>query len=249
MSANSRSALSSASSRPSTPEQVWRLLGSACQGRTGRHRRRLDRGGVRLTQCPHLRHHRSSLAAPVSPPLDGGRGAGVQADRPRLVAVAAHDAYRGAPVDIDRAQRKASLMHSPALQRTVIRARLRMPVREVAEHAAASAREHGPVVLASVSEGLGRRPIRSVWLRFCMEAQPYGLLSPTPRQDARKSATESRVVNPRGKPRPKNPGGRGHIWRAGTPAAPPAWTRMAARSRTRSRAGTQPAGRDPAPRR
>ena len=50
-------------------------------------------------------------------------------------------------------------MRSPALQRTVIRARLRMPVREVAEHAAvsaaASAREHlGPVVLASVSRDL-----------------------------------------------------------------------------------------------
>jgi hypothetical protein len=27
-----------------------------------------------------------------------------------------HDAYRGAPVDIDRAQRKASLVRSPALQ-------------------------------------------------------------------------------------------------------------------------------------
>jgi hypothetical protein len=73
-----------------------RLFWSARQGRTGRHRRRLDRGGARLTQCPHLRCHRSSLAALVSPPLDGGRGAGVRADRPWLVALVVHDAYRAA---------------------------------------------------------------------------------------------------------------------------------------------------------
>jgi hypothetical protein len=148
----------SAFSRPSTPEQLRRLFGSVRQGRTGGHRRRPDRGSG--SSVPRT----CAAVAPASRRLLARRWMVAVApesrpDRPWLMALAVHDAYRGAPVDVGRARRKASLVRSAALQRTMIRARLRMLVREVAEHAAisavAAARGHlGPVVLASVSRDL-----------------------------------------------------------------------------------------------
>ena len=74
-------------------------------------------------------------------------------------------------------------MRSPALQRTVIRARLRRPVREVAEHAAisaaASAREHlGPVVLASVSGTWPETDPKRLVVLLCISATKSWVIPP-----------------------------------------------------------------------
>lgn len=56
------------------------------------------------------------LAPLVGLPLDGGHRAGIQADRPRLEALAVHDADGAAlGVDVGGRSARASLMRSPAL--------------------------------------------------------------------------------------------------------------------------------------
>jgi hypothetical protein len=85
-------------------------------------------------------------------------------------------------------------------------------VREVAEHAAASAREHGPVVLASVSRDLAGDRSEASGCTFVWKRNRTGCSRRHPAGHAQ-SATEFRVVNPRKALAVKILAG-GHIWRA-----------------------------------